>query len=52
MIGGALFFGVYEKTCREIEDKNKNIIWIFLIVPIFMMYSSNFSLLPIIVIVI
>jgi len=26
MIGGALFFGVYEKTCREIEDKNKNII--------------------------
>jgi len=20
MIGGALFFGVYEKTCREIED--------------------------------
>ncbi|XP_025191367.1 S-adenosylmethionine mitochondrial carrier protein-like [Melanaphis sacchari] len=26
MIGGALFFGVYEKACRQIEDKHKNII--------------------------
>jgi len=26
MIGGALFFGVYEKTCRQIEDKHQNMI--------------------------
>ncbi|VVC31840.1 Mitochondrial carrier domain,Mitochondrial substrate/solute carrier [Cinara cedri] len=26
MLGGALFFGAYEKTCRYIEDKKKNVI--------------------------
>lgn len=25
MVGGALFFGAYEKSCRIIEDKHKRL---------------------------